>query len=846
MKKFLFLLLYINNLIFFSNAQDQKESISSKVQAYHPTPEKVNNLFHTKLKLRLDLLKKELYGEEWITLQPHFYPTDVLTLDAKAMLIHQVKLVRGQSQSPLKHNYDGRWLKIRLDRKYSKDEKYTLYISYTARPEKVTQQGSRTIKKAKGLYFVNPTGEDPQKPTQVWTQGETESNSVWFPTIDRPNQKTTQEIYITVPDRFVTLSNGLLIEQKKNIDGSRTDYWKMDLLHAPYLFFIGVGEYAVVKDQWEDVPLHYYVEKKYEPYAKDLFGSTPEMMGFFSKITGVRYPWCKYDQIVVRDFVSGAMENTTAVVYDENIYQTIGQLADGNGWEEVIAHELFHHWFGNLVTTESWSNLTLNESFASYAPYLWNEYKYGKDHTEFYRFSNSMKYFWSNTYDKDLVRFCYKSREDLFDDVSYSKGALILHMLRKYLGDEAFFTGMKKYLTDHRFGTAEVHQWRMALEAISGKDLNWFFNQWYFGHGHPKLKFSHNYDDQQQKVSVKIVQTQQTPLFEFPYSIDVYQEDGSKKCYDVWVKKQKENDFSFPSPRAPRLIHPDPDHILLAQIKDEKTLDDDLFLYDCAPRYLDRFMAISKAAKVQLSHPKAVDLLVKALDDPYDDFRILALQSLDLNNLEIRKKALSIVIKRAQNDPKTLVQGWALSKLALLKDKEKYQPLFEKGVQSPSYFVVGTSLSALLDIDPRKAFECSSKLQEQDIPFGPLEEVLLEIFIRKGDEKNLLFVADHIANHHPKIFKKDSIHQMCLNKGFQWVISKNDLPSTQKLVDGFLALFQKHKEMSPDIKEVVLPILQEVLVVKQKLLQDQPDVQSQLDYVKQAIMVSSRCDRARL
>ena len=147
----------------------------------------------------------------------------------------------------------------------------------------------------------------------------------------------------------------------------------MDLPHAPYLFFMGVGDYAIIKDKYKNIPVDYYVEKEYAPVAKKIFGETPAMIGFFEKIIGVPYPWPKYEQIVGRDYVSGAMENTTATLHQESAYQNARQLVDGNSWEEVIAHELFHQWFGDLVTTESWSNITLNESFADYSETLWDD-----------------------------------------------------------------------------------------------------------------------------------------------------------------------------------------------------------------------------------------------------------------------------------------------------------------------------------------------------------------------------------------------------------------------------------------------------------------------------------------
>ena len=267
----------------------------------------------------------------------------------------------------------------------------------------------------KGMYFINPKGEEKDKPTQIWTQGETESSSAWFPTIDKTNQKTTQELTVTVDNKYVTLSNGKLMSQKKNTDGTRTDYWKMDLPHAPYLFFLGVGDYAVVKDSWKGKEVNYYVEKEYASVAKKIFGNTPEMMAFFSKITGVDYPWVKYSQITGRDYVAGAMENTTATIHQESAQQDARELVDGNNWEGTIAHELFHQWFGDYVTAESWSNLTLNESFADYSETLWDEYKYGKDAGDAENYQGMQGYLQSGSESKDLVRFYYADKEDMFD-----------------------------------------------------------------------------------------------------------------------------------------------------------------------------------------------------------------------------------------------------------------------------------------------------------------------------------------------------------------------------------------------------------------------------------------------
>ncbi len=259
-------------------------------EIYRETPEKINNLVHTKLDVRFDYSNRYLYGKAWITLKPHFYSTDSLQLDAKGMYIKNVALVAGTKLTPLKYVYNGKQISVKLDRNYRQTDKYTVFVDYTAKPDEFKAEGSAAISDAKGLYFINPDGKDKTKPIQIWTQGETEASSVWFPTIDRPNQKTTSELSMTVPSKYATLSNGRLVLQKNNVDGTRTDTWKMDLPHSPYLFMMAVGDFKIYKDKWRDKEVNYYLEPAYAPYAKQIFGHTPEMMEFFSKKLGVDFP----------------------------------------------------------------------------------------------------------------------------------------------------------------------------------------------------------------------------------------------------------------------------------------------------------------------------------------------------------------------------------------------------------------------------------------------------------------------------------------------------------------------------------------------------------------------------
>lgn len=697
---------------------------------YRATTTRINDLVHTKLDVKFDFTKSYLYGKAWITLKPHFYSTDSLLLDAKGMDLHKVSIVKGTRVKDLQYVYDGWQINIKLDKEYKGGEAYTIFVDYTSKPNDVKVKGSAAISDAKGLYFINPNGEDKNKPTQVWTQGETEANSVWFPTIDKPNQKTTDEIYMTVPSKFVTLSNGKLMSQKKNSDGTRTDYWKMDLPHAPYLFFMGLGDFAKVTDKWKGKEVSYYVDKEYSSVARKIFGLTPEMISYFSKITGVDYPWIKYSQMTAHDYVSGAMENTTATLHSDAAQQDARELIDGNAWESTIAHELFHQWFGDYVTTESWSNITLNESFANYSETLWNEYKYGKDAGDEQNYTDMQGYLFSNSNKKDLVRFYYNDKEDVFDAVSYNKGGRILNMLRNYVGDAAFFKSLNLYLTTNRFKSVEAQQLRLAFEEVTGRDLNWFWNQWYYGSGQPALDINYSYDAATKNAIVIVNQTQSgDKIFKLPVAIDVY-EGGQRSRHNVWVNS-KSDTFYFRSEQKPDLINFDGDKMLLCTKKENKTLDEYINQYKYAGNYVDRREAIDFASKNQ-SDEKAVGLLIAALKDKYFGLRQYAIQKLDLKKKEVAAQAEHTLSEIAQKDEKKIVKAAAISKLNTFKDA-KYLSLYKSAISDSSYSVAGNALSALFEIDSIAALAEAKKLSTLPSK-GSLSEAITDIMIASGDE----------------------------------------------------------------------------------------------------------------
>jgi aminopeptidase N len=814
------LLAVLLSIFFVSSllAQQQPNKDTSWKKEYRETAEKTNDLVHTRLDVKFDYTKSYMYGKAWITLKPHFYPTDSLTLDAKGMDINKVALMQGASMTPLQYTYDGWQLHINLNKKYKDGENYTVYIDYTAKPNEVKVKGSAAINDAKGLYFINPLGTEKDKPTQIWTQGETEATSVWCPTIDKPNQKTTDEIYMTVPAKYVTLSNGKLMSQKKNADGTRTDYWKMDLPHAPYLFFMGVGDYAIIKDSWKGKEVSYYVEKEYAPVARKIFGLTPEMINFYSNITGVDYPWAKYSQITGRDYVSGAMENTTATLHSDAAQQDARELTDGNGWESVIAHELFHQWFGDLVTTESWSNITLNESFADYSETLWDEYKYGKDAGDEHIYQNRQAYLSSPANaKKDLVRFYYEDKEDVFDQVSYPKGGSILHMLRKYVGDAAFYKALNLYLTTNKFKSAEAQNLRLAFEEVTGKDLNWFWNQWYYGAGHPNLDINYSYDDAAKKVRV-IVNQNQDKLFKLPVAIDVYN-GNNKMRYNVWAKN-KVDTFYFNASQKPDLVNFDADKILLCTKKENKTLDEYIFQYKNAGTFVDRLEAVDFASKKQ-TEPKAVDFLMMALKDKYHGIRAAALSRLDLKKDNVKQAAETVLVDIAKKETDRPIRASAIAKLGQFKNPA-YASLFKMAINDSSYTVSGNALSALADVDSIGALQEAKRLA--NIPSkGRLSSSITTVLIASGDESS----ANVILASFEKLPLSQAKFQLLQSMG-EFLAKAKSMDVVKKGVDDIAAFRDEVPEAFRNQTDPFINGLLKGLVTKK----NEAGLKEQADYIK--------------
>jgi aminopeptidase N len=718
----------------FSSCKPRREApeapeVNPALNIYRASVTQVNDLVHTRLEVEPDIEKKELAGIASLTVKPHFFPVDSLVLDAKYMRIKSVRKVSwkqnpGEAQFDtvdLKYSYDSLRLRIGLDKRYTREEYYTVIINYVAQPEKVKSKGSNAISDAKGMYFINTDQKVPGKPVQIWTQGETEAASCWFPTIDAPNQKTSEEVLVTVPQKYRTLSNGKLLGSKELRAGKRQDHWKQDLPHAPYLFALVIGEFAEVKDRWNGKDVNYYVEPAFEPYARMVFGNTPEMLEFYSNILQVPYPWDKFHQVVVRDFVSGAMENTGCVVHYDKLQHNRREHLD-NTCEDIVAHELFHQWFGDLVTCESWSNIPLNESFATYGEYLWNEHKYGRNEADVKLAEFQSSYFTESEYkSEDLIRYHYVDKEEMFDAHSYQKGGSILHMLRKYVGDDAFFASLKLYLNRMAFRTAEVSDLRKAFEEVTGEDLNWFFNQWFLDKGHPDLKVFHQtYNGSGEIYGLTVVQ--QGKQYKLPVDVDVYTAGGVER-HRLVIEKDSQT-FGIHSKNKPLCVIFDAENQLLADIEETKTIEGWESQFRLGPLAEQKILAFHQLLNLQASIDRKVQYCQVMLADSFWRSRQVAVRELHMLGLAKAEvePLMARVISMADHDPKSDVRKETVDIFRGMADEGQ----LKKMLNDSSYEVSKRALIGLMGMNRSAAFDFAD-LQRNENSNGFQETVFIVI-----------------------------------------------------------------------------------------------------------------------
>ena len=729
----------------------QTPIVSQTKAVYHPSRTLKQDLLHTVIDVRFNWATKEVYGKATLTLKPYFYACKSVDLDAKGMIIKEVSLLDSAgNKKKLTYKYNDKVLSIQLDREYKRTEQYKIYVEYTAQPEKLLEKKLITEEKEKGIFFVNADSKNPHKPHQIWSQGEAESSSCWFPTIEASSEKMTQELYVTVDNKYQTLSNGILKSSVQNSDGTRTDYWKQDLPHSTYLTMVAVGEFAIVKSTWNKMLLEYYVEHKDSADATAVFGNTAEMLTFFSQKLGVTYPWEKFSQMVVHDFPWGAMENTGAVIHAPYVMRSKKELIDEDH-EDIIAHELFHHWFGGLVTCESWANLPLNESFATFGECLWIDHKYGKDAGDYHRLVDLQTYLDESKEKKErLVRYNFSTIDDMFDAHSYQKGSCVLHMLRSYMGEEAFFAAVQDYLESNKFKSTEMAQLRMSFEKITGEDLNWFFNQWFFTKGHPVLDISYSYDKVSDSISVVIEQNQnllESAIYKLPIDIDIYS-GGKPKRMRVWMD-DKCDTFRLIANGEPEWVSVDADKILLCEKNERKSSAEWTVQLEKGKNVLDKFEALEHLFNDTTPKKIKEDAMLNALGNKFWAIKHATIETLNADTTlsdSLLTDLMDVMFKLAVKDPNSHVRAGAIRFLRHNYSFEEVEPVLKKTLNDSSNLVVATTLRAYSIYKKEEAY---SIIKQKEQPYAEWVSLTIGDIYKnyKNNEEIYTYYTNAIAHY---------------------------------------------------------------------------------------------------
>jgi aminopeptidase N len=535
---------------------------------------------HIKLDLRFDWEREQALGSATITFAPLSADFRRVEFDAANMTFASVRLASG---TPLQFAADAATEKLRLtlDRAYQPGDAITVVINYHTNG--TGAEGGRRVEFGRGLTFIKPTPDDPARPRQIWSQGEAETNHLWFPCYDHPNDFATTEMIATVEKPLMVISNGKLLETKHNRDNTRTFHWKMEQPHASYLTSIVVGEYAAVEESYQGIPVITYVYPNEVEEGKVTAARLDEMVKFFSEKTGIKYPYAKYAQTVARDF-GGGMENITATTQTDHMIHDARTELDQTQ-DPLQSHELAHQWFGNYVTCRTWADLWLNEGFAVYFEALWTEHYRGRD--EFlYRDvkGNQDSYYqtWKQGVRRPIVTSNYRDPDALFDAYSYPRAGAVLRMLHVALGDEKWWRAINHYLRKHANQPAQTEQLRIAIEEATGEPLDWFFEEWVYKMGHPIFRITKDYDPKAALLKLTVKQEQkpdpnypypQVGLFRTPVDIEIGTQQ-STRVERVLIEPKEEQTFVFKVDSQPLLVNFDYGGTLIKELRFDKPTDE--------------------------------------------------------------------------------------------------------------------------------------------------------------------------------------------------------------------------------------------------------------------------------
>jgi aminopeptidase N len=673
-------------LLFLAAVAAQAQSVFPVRDSSGETRNRSYHVVHYKIAVSIDDKKKSVDGTVTTTLVPFLPQLRTIEFDAEKLNIRRVWM----GSKTLKFSVLPKTLEIQLDKPYSYNDTLTLSVQYSCTPKK-------------GLYFVQPDSGYPDKPMQIWTQGEDMDNHFWFPCYDFPNDQATSEVIATVASHYTLVSNGKLLGAKEDTkNGTKTWHWSETKPHVSYLIMIAAGDYAVLRDKAGKLPLEYYVYPKHVEDAKVCFAETPGMIQFFSNKISFPYAWEKYAQVLIADFIEGGMENCSATTLMDDITVFDARTRVDESPVSLIAHELAHQWWGDVVTCKDWRHLWLNEGFASYFDPLYFEYSRGWDEFEYIMSQNQQTGI--NT-DKHLGRKPVVSVGSYTSNI-YPRSAAILHMLRFVLGDDLFWKAIHHYIEKYQYCTVETNDFKRAIEEITGQNLYWFFDQWFYKAGHPVFDVSYTWSDSAKAVILKVVQTQTmdslTGIFRTPVLVQIQTPSGN--VLDTLNILTRDTVYTLSAPAKPHLVLFDKGNWLLKEVHFHKSRDEWSYQAEIAESPVDRLNAI-KALSSLPDSDDVIPLLARvALHDRFWAVRSQAISALDENftQRDSMKQIIKSTLLAACRDSNSHVRDAAVSYLSTRRGDEVVSAL-HAALNDSSYVVVAAALRSLAKADSAHA-----------------------------------------------------------------------------------------------------------------------------------------------
>ena len=691
-------------------ARGQNARTFGDPQVWHWPPSRSYHVENYKLTLRFDQAKGEVVGDEVVTLRPFESHFRKFYLNASELSIDSVGVQTRSGEVKLNHEEQGERLWITLDREYAPKTALNVRIVYHGYP--------RT-----GLFFVNPTADDPKRPREVYSQGEPELNHFWFPCWDYPNDMATSETITTVPEGQTVVSNGRLVKVT-HAAGQATYDWVEAVPHSSYLISIAVGPWRKVSDSYEGKPVDYYVPSYVdEETARRSFHLTPDMIGFFSRASGLEYPYEQYAQTTVHDFIFGGQENVSATTLTENTLHDARADQDYPS-TTLVSHELGQEWFGDYVQGRDWANIWLNEGFATYLEALYTQHHEGNDAYRFAMYEDQLmeQAQQRRDYLRPIVDRHYNDPLDMFDAITHEKGAAVLDMLRYLVDgpeaasrpvsqDESLFRALHSYLVEHRAQTADTADLMKTIRESTGLELGWFFREWVFQAGHPDYQVKADYDAAAKTENLTVTQAQgndgQVPVFDMPIELEFFGSDGQRK--EVEVRDHlRQQQFAIPLEFKPLWVDFDPDNIIDKTVEFEQPLDALAAKAQHDPSMMSRLFGVqqigaSARANDDAESSERVDVLEKVLgSDPF--YAVRAAAATSLGEIGTAKAQAALLLARGQSDSR--VRTAAITALSgFSKQPAVFDALVDALHNDPSYSVEASAALAIGESGDARAFD---------------------------------------------------------------------------------------------------------------------------------------------